>query len=141
MLNYYQIDMGGTRDEKLNKKEKKDFLDRLNASYDAHTVHDILSKIRDKFQNKPQEDDEEKDPFFDSLKDSDEFRKEEPLFPPGGMGFHKDEPFGINPEIEKFLDWMTNLLYSADHKVIISEEGDITNIKLQKIKKRGGRKK
>ena len=43
MLNYYGIDMGGTRDEKMNKTEKKKFLDNLNSAYDAYSVQDILS--------------------------------------------------------------------------------------------------
>jgi hypothetical protein len=48
----------------------------------------------------------------------------------------------LNPEIEKFITWISDLLYSADHKVVITEEGNITNVRLEKIKKkRGGRKK
>ena len=53
-------------------------------------------------------------------------------------------PFGMNPDIEMFINWLSDLLYSADHKVVIkeSEDGQTTNIELQKIKKkRGGRKK
>lgn len=149
MLDYFQIEMSGGKDEKMNKREQKKFLDNLNANYDAQTVHDIFSKIKDKFKNeRPEEDEESDDPFFDSLKkDSDKNKKDD---------FHFDSPFPmsdkfmpwgkgsfgpINPEIEKFLDWMTDLLYSADHKVTITEEGNITNIKLEKIKKKGGRKK
>lgn len=148
MLNYYEINVGGTRDEKMNSKDRKDFIDRLNENYDLHTVQDLLGKIRDKFSQRSEDQDEERDPFFDSLKNNDENKKDDLPFPhlpfsmpPDMMGFHKSNQFGVNPEIEKFLDWLTNLLYSADHKVIISENGDVTNIKLQKIKKRGGRKK
>lgn len=149
MLDYYQIDMSNGKDEKMNKREQKKFLDNLNANYDAHTVHDIFSKIKDNFKNnRPEEDEESDDPFFDSLKkDSDKSKKDDfqfdPLFPTNDkLGQWGKGSFGpINPEIEKFLDWMTDLLYSADHKVTITEEGDITNIKLQKIKKRGGKKK
>jgi protein-arginine kinase activator protein McsA len=70
MLNYYGINTGGNRDEKMTKTEKKSFLDRLNGNYDAHTVHDILGKIRDKFndKNKDQDEEESDDPLFDSLK-------------------------------------------------------------------------
>jgi hypothetical protein len=48
----------------------------------------------------------------------------------------------LNPEIEQFITWVSDLLYSADHRVVISEEGEVTHIRLEKIKKkRGGRKK
>lgn len=147
MLNYFEIDMHGTRDEKMTKKESTEFLDKFNAIYDSYMVEEIMKKIRgnqEPLQN--EETDESEDPFFDSLKsgDDDATSNENPFFnnmkPP--FDFGSKQPFGINPEIEKFLDWMTNLLYSADHKVVISEEGNITHIKLQKIKsKRGGKKK
>jgi hypothetical protein len=156
MLNYYGINTGGTRDEKMTKTEKKSFLDRLNGNYDAHTVHDILGKIRDKFndKNKDQDEEESDDPFFDSLKkQKDDVNKDFP-FPMDmnqfsnknfGFGSNEMQNFGymnLNPEIEKFITWISDLLYSADHKVIITEEGNITNVRLEKIKKkRGGRKK
>lgn len=155
MLNYYQIDLGGSKDEKMTKREQKKFLDTLNSSYDAQTMQDILSKIKDKIKgNKPPEE-ESDDPFFDSIKgkSDDETPTPENIFPldmnsiakafsnvsnSGGM------PFGMNPEIEKFINWISDTLYSADHRVIIkeSDDGQITYIELQKIKKkRGGRKK
>lgn len=150
MLNYYGIDMVATKDENMTKEEKKDFLDRFNSSYDAQTVQEIFNKIRDRFTDKMDNPDEENaDPFFDSLKkDEDNSENGFPLdmnsFSNRKIG-HKDIEnfFGINPEIEKFIGWVTDLLYSADHKVVISEEGDsITHIRLEKIKKkRGGRKK
>jgi hypothetical protein len=62
-----------------------------------------------------------------------------------GFGSNEMQNFGymnLNPEIEKFITWISDLLYSADHKVVITEEGNITNVRLEKIKKkRGGRKK
>jgi hypothetical protein len=155
MLNYYQIDLGGSKDEKMTKREQKKFLDNLNANFDAYAIQDILSKVKDKLKgNKPQ-DEESDDPFFDSIKgkSDDETPTPENIFPldmnsiakafsnvpnSGGM------PFGMNPEIEKFINWISDTLYSADHKVIIkeSDDGQITYIELQKIKKkRGGRKK
>ena len=50
---------------------------------------------------------------------------------------------GINPEIEMFIQWLYNLLYSADHRLTVekSKDGTITNIRMEKIKKRGGKKK
>lgn len=155
MLNYYQIDMNGSKDEKMSKREQKKFLDTLNGHYDAQTVQDILQKIRDKIKgNKPPEEESE-DPFFDSIKDQsdDEAQTPENPFPldmnaiSKAFGNNSDGvnlPFGLNPEIEKFIGWLSDLLYSADHKVIVreSDDGLTTNIELQKIKKkRGGRKK
>jgi hypothetical protein len=155
MLNYYGIDTGGDRDEKLSKREQKKFLDNLNANYDAHTVHDILSKIKDKFKDKNKDQEESEDPFFDSLKSNEEesdrepFPKDPNLFSDRRIGYNDPEMqnFGfmglnLNPEIEKFITWISDLLYSADHKVIITEDGNVTNVRLEKIKKkRGGRKK
>jgi len=153
MLNYYGIDTGSNKDETMSNREQKKFLDTLNANYDAHTVQDILSKIKDKFKDKNKEQEESDDPFFDSLKKDEEdsgrdFPLDPNIFPGKKPWFNHNEMlnFGfmglnLNPEIEKFITWISDLLYSADHKVIITEEGDITNIKLQKIKKKGGRKK
>lgn len=156
MLSYYEIDFGGTRDEKMNKKDLQKFINTLNSNYDAQVVQDILSKIRDKFKNKPQ-DEESDDPFFSSLdsarNEGDEGDETENRFPldlnalSKGKGLSNKgngkNPFGLNPEIEMFINWLSDLLYSADHKVVIreSEDGQTTNIELQKIKKRGGRKK
>lgn len=155
MLSYYQIDMGGPKDEKLSKRDQKKFLDNLNANLDTYAIQDILSKVKDKLKgNKPQ-DEESDDTFFDGIKGKSE--EESPLpenpFPLDMNSISKafsnipnngKMPFGMNPEIEMFINWISDLLYSADHKVVIkeSEDGLITNIELQKIKKkRGGRKK
>lgn len=154
MLNYYQIDVGGGKDEKMTKRDQKKFLDNLNVNYDTHTVNDLLSKIKDKIQDNKPKDEESDDPFFDKLKEGSEsdfpslhdtFPKDMNM-PPKGLGFGgvggESLPFGMNPDIENFINWLSDLLYSADHKVIITEEGGITNIKLEKLKKkRGGRKK
>lgn len=155
MLNYYHIDLGGTKDEKMSKREQKKFLDNLNANFDAYAVQDILQKVRDKLKgNKPQ-DEESDDPFFDNIKgqSDEETPMPENPFPLdmnsiskafGNIPNNGQLPFGMNPEIEKFISWISDTLYSADHKVVIkeSEDGQTTHIELQKIKKkRGGRKK
>ena len=156
MLNYYQIDTGGSKDEKMSKREQKKFLDNLNTAYDAQTVQDILSKIKDKIKgNKPKEDEESDDPFFDSIKggSDEETPTPENPFPLdmnsiakafGAPSLGGKNPFGLNPDIEMFINWLSDLLYSADHNVVIkeSDDGKTTFIELQKIKKkRGGRKK
>lgn len=144
MLNYYGIDMGGKRDEKMSKEEKKTFMDTLNASFDAQVVEDVLKKVRDRLKDQSQES-EETDPFFDSLNKENE---DEIKFPKDLNSFFGDKgsngklPFGLNPDIENFISWISDTLYSSDHKVVITEENGITNIRLEKIKKkRGGRKK
>ena len=155
MLNYYQIDLGGSKDEKMTKREQKKFLDTLNSSYDAQTMQDILSKIKDKIKGNKPPDEESDDPFFDSIKgqSDDETPTPENPFPLdmnsiskafGNIPNSGQLPFGMNPQIEKFINWISDTLYSADHKVVIkeSDDGQITYIELQKIKKkRGGRKK
>jgi hypothetical protein len=153
MLEYYQIDMSGKRDEKLSTRDQKKFLDEFNQNYDTYAIQDILSKIKDKFkQNKPFEEEESDDPFFDKLKNETEDEDKQPPFPMdlnsrSGRRIGIDDwksSLNINPDIENFINWLSDLLYSADHKVIIkeSEDGQITNIELHKIKKkRGGKKK
>ena len=153
MLNYYQIDMGSGKDEKMSKTAQKKFLDNLNSAYDAQTVQDILQKVRDKLKgNKPQ-DEESDDPFFDSIKgkSDEETPTPENHFPLDMNSISK--AFGnnhlggkvpFNPEIEMFINWISDLLYSADHKVVVKESDDglKTIVELQKLKKkRGGRKK
>lgn len=155
MLNYYQIDLGGKKDEKMTKREQKKFLDNLNANFDSYAIQDILSKVRDKLKGNKPMDEESEDPFFDSIKgqSDEETPTPENTFPLdmnsiskafGNMPNNGGMPFGMNPEIEKFINWISDTLYAADHKVIIkeSDDGQITYIELQKIKKkRGGRKK
>lgn len=155
MLNYYQIDLGGKKDEKMTKREQKKFLDNLNANFDSYAIQDILSKVKDKLKGNKHQDEESEDPFFDSIKgqSDEETPTPENPFPLDMNSISKafgdyskigGMPFGMNPEIEKFINWISDTLYSADHKVIIkeSDDGQITYIELQKIKKkRGGRKK
>jgi|LakMenE01Jun11ns_1017448.scaffolds.fasta_scaffold9845290_3 hypothetical protein len=154
MLNYYGIDMLPVKDEKMTKKDQKNFLDTFNRNYDVYAVQDILKKVRDKLKDKLDNPEENDDPFFKNLK-KDEELDDNTSFPLDMNSLSKFrhpldnsemQNFGfmnVNPEIEKFITWVSDLLYSADHKVVISEEGaNITHIRLEKIKKkRGGRKK
>lgn len=154
MLSYYEIDFGGKRDEKMNKKDLQKFINTFNSNYDAQVIQDILGKIKDKFKNRNQE--ENDDPFFNSLDSiknnenedgtSDENQIDFPSlstnsFGKGKLPFGLNPPFGMNPDIENFINWISDTLYSSDHKVIITEENGITNIRLEKIKKKGGGKK
>lgn len=156
MLNYYQIDTGGTKNEKMTKKKKEEFLDRFNTNYDAHTVNEIFQKIRDiqdKSKGIPPENmedgmsdniDENMDDVFKEFDDhrpiDDEITDDEESIE------HLRNSLGTwnrqskeSKEIEDFINWISSVLYSADHKVIITEDGLTTNIKLVKIK--GGKKK
>lgn len=145
MLNYFQIETGGTRDEKMTKKEKKEFLDKFNLNYETESVMDILSKLSDKFNNKEGGENEEDEPFNQFIDfnadDEPEFEtdqnKDKKL---DGSALNK---YGFNPEIEKFIIWISNLLYSSDHIVVVTEDKDagVTNIRLEKIKKKGGNRK
>lgn len=147
MLNYYEINTGGNRDEKMTKRQKDNFLDKLNASYDAYTVQEILSKIKDKFKQNF-EDTESNEESFDIPEEDDKekhtpFPKDPNVNSGRRIGYNDPNFLGINPDIEMFISWLHSLLYSADHKVTVDQnkEGTITNINLEKIKKKGGKKK
>jgi len=152
MLNYYGIDINAVKDEKMNKKDQKHFLDRFNQNYDVQTVQDIMKKVRDKLKDKLENPEEENDdPFFNNLKKDEETDGNFPLdmnslskfkHPLDNSEMANFGFMNLNPEIEKFISWISDTLYSADHKVTIDEVSGVTIIKLEKIKKkRGGRKK
>ena len=48
MLNYYEVNMGGKKDEKMSKKALTRFLDNLNQIYDFCTLEEIMRKIKEK---------------------------------------------------------------------------------------------
>lgn len=160
MLNYYGIDMGGTKDEKMSKTEMKKFLDTFNGFYDDQTVREIVERLKNKLdqnlENPFDEKESEENPLdFNSMDDDSE--PKDPNFEKFPLdlnslsnrtnGFNANDwanfsYMNINPEIEKFISWIYSVLYSADHKVVISEEDNVTIIRLEKTKKkRGGRKK
>ncbi len=143
MLNYYEVDLGGKKDEKMTKKELNRFLDNLNQIYDFYTLQEIMKKIKD---NRKEElgDDEEKDDFMIPPKDEEEkdtFENEMMKNPENFFGKKdlkgKDKNFNdpIDTDINKFLKWLTMILYSGDHSVIITEDKTGINIKLVKINK------
>ncbi len=143
MLNYYEVDLGGKKDEKMTKKELNRFLDNLNQIYDFYTLQEIMKKIKD---NRKEElgDDEEKDDFMLPPKDEEEkdtFENEMMKNPENFFGKKdlkgKDKNFNdpIDTDINKFLKWLTMILYSGDHSVIITEDKTGINIKLVKINK------
>jgi hypothetical protein len=145
MLNYYEVDLRGGKDEKMTKKSLSRFLDNFNQIYDFYVLQDIMKKIKDK--RKEEMGDEEDDDFMmppSELPKNDEedtFEDEMLKNPEDFFGKKnlkgKDKNFNdpIDTDINKFLKWLTMLLYSGDHTVIITEDKSGINIKLVKINK------
>jgi len=145
MLNYLEVDMGGKKDEKMTKKELQRFLDSFNQILDFYMLQEIMKKIKENRQS--QTDDEEKDDFMFPSK-NDEFNDENDKFeehmknpenffgsgnPKNNSPKNWNDP--IDTDINKFLKWLTMVLYSGDHSVIITEDKTGINIKLVKINK------
>lgn len=144
MLNYYEVDLLGGKDEKMNKKSLSKFLDNFNQIYDFYTLEEIMRKIKEK-RKEELNDDEERDfmmpPPESSKTDGDSF-EDEMMKNPEDFFSKKDEKGNdknfndpIDTDVNKFLKWITMLLYSGDHTVIITEDKNIINIKLVKINK------
>jgi len=143
MLNYYEVDLRGKKDERMSKKELERFLDTLNQIYDFYTLQEIMKKIKDK-RKEELGDDEERDDFMLPSKDEtddDTFENEMMKNPENFFGKKdltgKNKNFNdpIDTDVNKFLKWLTMLLYSGDHSVIITEDKTGINIKLVKINK------
>ena len=142
MLNYLEVDMNGKKDEKMSKKELTTFLDSFNQILDFYMLQEIMKKIKENRQSEM--DDEEKDDFMPPPP-SDEFddkfenhlKNSENFF--GGSAKKNNSPKdwndSIDTDINKFLKWLTMLLYSGDHSVIITEDKGGINIRLVKINK------
>ena len=147
MLNYFEISSKGSKDEKLNKKEITKFLDTFWRMYDLLTVQEIVDKIKQKrkdetplpFDNEDEYFNEEfnEDSMFPSEEDTDDtlFNKETKS---NESNTNFNDP--ISTDINKFLRWLTLILYSGNHSVIISEDINGIFIKLIKIKKDKGKK-
>jgi hypothetical protein len=145
MLNYYEVNMGGKKDEKMNKKSLSKFLDSFNQIYDFYTLEEIMRKIKEKRKEETDGDDEERDFMMpppekntneDDILDDEILKNPENFFGKKELK-GKDKNFNdpIDTDINKFLKWLTMLLYSGDHSVIITEDKSGINIKLIKINK------
>ena len=146
MLNYYEVDLRGGKDEKMSKKNLSRFLDNFNQIYDFYTLEDIMRKIKEKRKEEMDGEDDEKDDFMmtpSELPKSDEDKFEDEMMKNTESFFDKKDLKGkdknfndpIDTDINKFLKWLTMLLYSGDHSVIITEDKNGINIKLIKINK------
>jgi len=142
MLNYYEVNLGGKRDEKMSKKALSRFLDNLNQMYDFYTLQEIMKKIKDKRREELGDDDERDDYMMPpNDEDGDTFENEMMKNPEDFFGKNKlpdkernfNDP--IDTDINKFLKWLTMILYSGDHSVIITEDKGGINIRLVKINK------
>jgi hypothetical protein len=142
MLNYYEVNLGGKRDEKMSKRALSRFLENLNQIYDFYTLQEIMKKIKDK-RKEELGDDEERDDFMMPPNDEegDTFENEMMKNPEDFFGKNhltdKNKNFNdpIDTDINKFLKWLTMVLYSGDHSVIITEDKGGINIRLVKINK------
>jgi len=143
MLNYYEVDMGGKKDEKMSKKELQRFLDTFNQILDFYMLQEIMKKIKEN-REKDMKDEEEDDfmmppsdlPFSEEDKFEDEIKNPENFFGKKDLT-DKNKNFNdpIDTDINKFLKWLTMILYTGDHSVIITEDKSGINIKLVKINK------
>ena len=142
MLNYYEVNMGGKKDEKMSKKQKQRFLDTFNQILDFYMLQEIMKKIKDKRKDELG-DDEDRDDFLfppsELPKNEDETFEEEMKNPENFFGSKKDKEKNFNDpidtDINNFLKWLTMILYSGDHSVIITEDEKGINIRLVKINK------
>lgn len=134
MLSYFEIEQGSDRDEKMTKTNLKKFLKKISDSYERQVVEDFVRKLKDKMDEDMNNEigmDDDDDPFMDmDMDNSFEEKKAPNIFdnPPDG---------DFNPEIERFLAWLSAVLYSGDHKIEISTNGNKTNILLIKLGKNG----
>ena len=144
MLNYYEVDLKGNKDEKMDKKDLKKFLDKFNNIMDYYILQDIISKIKEKREEKPKFDDDDEDEIDPMLKPKDEQKPPKINIDDSDKLFGEDEldtgnfdnlNDPIDTDINKFLKWLTMILYTGDHSVIITEDKNGINIKLVKINK------
>lgn len=141
MLNYYEVDLKGNKDEKMNKKDLNKFLDKFNHIMDYYVLQDIIAKIKGQREEEKTFDDEEIDPMLApkdekkppkiNIDDNDKLFGENDL--DSGSLDNINDP--VDADINKFLKWLTLVLYSGDHSVIITEDKNGINIKLVKINK------
>ena len=144
MLNYFEVTLKGSKDEKLNKKELDTFIDKFWRIHDLLTVQDIIEKLKQKRKDE-----------FPPPSDEGAEEDEDWMLPPKEEGEIDDDFFGkveskkenkenlsdpISTDINKFLRWLTLILYSGNHSVIISEDINGMYIKLIKINKDKGKK-
>lgn len=139
MLNYYEIDLVGKKDEKLSKKDLDRFLDRFNQILDYYMLQDIIQKIKggntSESDNPPQEFedfgdelDDEENAFDEFIDDKKEDKKEKPSSDVNREIYANSNPKDV--DLNNFLKWLTLILYTGDYTVIVNDDGKTISIKL-----------
>jgi hypothetical protein len=142
MLDYFEIDLNGKKDEKMNDKQKTDFLEKFNQIYDFYILQDIIEKIKNERtdQNSDMFGDDTDDDMDEFLpkhskptdKNKKDFYKSPDEFD-NTNDFNSDDNF--TTDANKFLKWLTMILLSGNHTIFLSEDKDGIYIKLVKINK------
>lgn len=124
MLDYLEIEQGGSRNEKMSKRELKRFIDKITVSQERQVVEDVVRKLKDKLQEDMDNEleDSVNEDFIDE-RDGEMFLNDQDITP--------DSEF--DPEIEKVLAWLSAVLYSGDYKIQISSKDNKTQILLIKL--------
>lgn len=141
MLNYFEVDLTGVKDEKLSKDQLKNFLDRFNRFMDYYILEEIIKNIKKGSENKSDEndsdseyEDDDEDPMLPKKnKKQEDYSKQDDSIGEELDSFNLNDP--ITSDINKFLRWLTLVLYSGEHTVVITEDKNGINIKLIKINK------
>ena len=135
MLNYYEIDLAGKKDEKLPKKDLDKFLDKFNQIMDYYMLQDIIQKIKDgnysKNDNPPKDlDSFENEDIDDEEDEFDDFIEKGKESKPNSNKeiYSNDNPKDV--DLNNFLKWLTLILYSGDYTVIVNDDGKTISIKL-----------
>lgn len=139
MLNYYEIDLAGNKDEKLSKKDLDKFLDRFNQILDYYMLQEIIQKIKSGNQpnsdNPPKEfedfDDDyedEENAFEDFIEDKKEEKTENPNSEISREIYSNSNPKDV--DLNNFLKWLTLILYTGDYTVVVNDDGKTIHIKL-----------
>ena len=142
MLNYYEITIPpkkSKKDEKLNKLELSKFLDNMSRNYDLILLEAILEKIRAN-PSTQNEMGTEQDSYGDMSEefDDDYFKSEDTSKNEQNIDNPPIKPNSLkdsfaNDDINNFLKWLTIVLYSGDHNLIITDNGKSILIKLTRI--------
>lgn len=120
MLNYYEISLGSSKDEQMSASDKKKFIKILDQRLDEYAIEEFLEAIHNRDLDSPLNDIDDDSDELDSHINELDYTKFDGMMP-------------INPEIEKFVNWMLDTLYSANHSINIKKTNDSIIITLKKI--------
>lgn len=117
MLDYYEIDTGENIDELPPKQVLDKMINTVLDNYERQIVSEIIKN------NRPPESE-------DGLAGPQDMNEEGDVNDPDFGSFE----FDLDPETEKFIFWISNVLYSADHKVTVTKSDDGNNITINLVK-------